>query len=131
MDFIIKKTKEKFEKAMDDDLDINKALAVVFNFVREINRRIDLQKLDRTGAKQVIDFMNDLDRALGILEHIQQATPEHLPSNIEEMIEKREKAREVKDWKTADLIRQKLDEMDILLEDTPEGVRWKRRLRPD
>jgi len=50
-----------------------------------------------------------------------------LPKEIEELIRKREEARKKRDWETADEIRKKLHEMGIILEDTPEGVRWRRK----
>jgi cysteinyl-tRNA synthetase len=121
---LIQKTEEEFEEAMDDDLDINTALASLFNFVREVNRLIDQNKLSREEARKVRELMLNFDKVLGIIG--EEEKEEELPKEIMELIQKREEARKRKDWKTADEIREKLRQMGIILEDTPEGVRWRR-----
>jgi cysteinyl-tRNA synthetase len=121
---IMKQTKKDFEAALDDDLNITRALAVLFDFVREVNRMIDQGKVSREEAKIVRDLMMGFDRVLAI---IGEAKKELLPKEIEELIQKREAARRAKDWKTADEIRKQLYEMGIILEDTAIGVRWRRK----
>ena len=59
-------TRSGFEEALDDDLNIAPALAVLFDFVREINRRIDARALSTADAGIVTSFLHDLDRVLGI-----------------------------------------------------------------
>lgn len=123
---IVERARREFEDAMDDDLDISKALATVFNLVKEVNTLIDTTKLGRKGAEKVRDLMVDFDKVLGILRDFWKRKKEKLSKEVEELIRKREAARVAKDWKTADAIRNNLREMGILLEDTPEGVRWKK-----
>lgn len=123
---LVEKARKNFEDAMDDDLNINKALATVFNFVKEVNILIDQKRLNRAGAKQVKGLMMDFDKVLGILSDFWKRKEEKLPKEVEELIRKREKARKAKDWETADAIRDKLQRMGIILEDTPEGVKWKK-----
>ena len=120
---LIQKVKREFEEAMDDDLDINTALASLFNFVREVNRLIDQNKLSKEEAEKVRKLMLNFDKVLGV---IGEEEKEELPKEIMELIQKREEARKRKDWKTADEIREKLRQMGIILEDTPEGVKWRR-----
>ena len=121
---LMQKVKREFEAAMDDDLDINAALAALFNFVREVNRLIDQNRLSREEAEKVRELMMNFDKVLGVIGEEEEV--EELPEEIMELIRKREEARKRKDWKIADEIREKLREMGIVLEDTPEGVKWRR-----
>ncbi|RLI22303.1 cysteine--tRNA ligase, partial [Candidatus Bathyarchaeota archaeon] len=121
---LMQKVKKEFEDAMDDDLDINTALAALFNFVREVNRLIDQNKLSKEEAEKVRELMLNFDKVLGIIGKEEEA--EELPDEIMKLIKKREEARKRKDWKTADEIREKLRKMGIILEDTPEGVKWRK-----
>jgi len=121
---LLKATKEDFEAAMDDDLNITEALATLFDFVRDVNRMIDQGKVSRSEAEAVRDLLMRFDSVLAV---IGEAKKELLPKEIEELIQKREQARKVKDWKTADEIRQKLFDMGIILEDTAAGVKWRRK----
>lgn len=123
---LTEKARKNFEDAMDDDLDISKALATMFNLVKEVNILIDQRKLDRAGAKQARDLMMDFDIVLGVLGDFWKRREKKLPKEVEELIRKREEARKTKDWKTADTIRGKLRKMGITLEDTPEGIKWKK-----
>ena len=65
----------------------------------------------------------DFDQVLGVIPKLKEET---LSKEAEELIKKREEARKTKDWKTADAARQQLKAMGIILEDTAQGVRWKR-----
>lgn len=126
---IVDETRKDFEEALDDDLDINGALAAVFNLVRKANILVDQGKLGRSGAKQMKSLMLDFDQVLGVLGEVGEEKEEKLPENVRSLIQTREEAREAKDWKTADAIRERLRKMGLTLEDTPEGVKWKRRRR--
>jgi cysteinyl-tRNA synthetase len=118
IDKLIKDVKEKFEKEMDDDLNISNSLALIFDFMREINKL----ELGESDAKRVYDVMMGFDRVLGVLEQKE----EELSEELKAMIEKREKARKNRDYEEADRIRDELKRRGIVLEDTKEGVRWKR-----
>jgi cysteinyl-tRNA synthetase len=118
-----KNTKKEFEKAMDDDIDIRHALAAIFSLVRETNRAIEKNEASQKNLEEVHELMLDFDSVLGILNH----KKEELPAELKELIEKREKARASKDFKTADSIRRKLFEKGIVLEDVDDGARWKWR----
>jgi cysteinyl-tRNA synthetase len=123
---LIAKTRKAFEDAMDDDLDVSKTLATMFNLVKDVNTLIDEKKLDKSGAEQVKDLMMDFDKVLGVLGDFWKRKEEKLSEEVEELIRKREEARKAKDWKTADAIRTRLQSVGIILEDTPEGVKWKK-----
>ena len=118
----IESRKAEFITAMDDDLNTADALAAIFGLVRDINTAIaEGAKKDTLNA-----FAAAFDELTGVLGLVYNRKTEALDSEIEELIEKRTAARKAKDFKTADQIRDKLKEMGIILEDTPQGVKWTR-----
>ena len=78
------------------------------------------------GKKALEAFAEVFDELTGVLGLVYNRKTETLDSEIEELINKRTEARKNKDFKTADEIRDKLKEMGIILEDTPQGVKWTR-----
>jgi cysteinyl-tRNA synthetase len=117
------KTQRDFEEAMDDDLNINNALATLFDFVREVNRLMDENMLSKEEAEEAYSLMMKFDEVLGIIGEVKKE--EQLPKEAEELIQRREEARKAKDWKTADNIREQLKAMGVIIEDTPQGVKWR------
>ena len=118
----IQKTKKLFEEAMDDDLNISIALSHIFEFVKEINTLVMENKIGKNDAKKIINLMRGFDKVLGILEEKE----DKLSSELKKLIDEREKARKEKNFAKADMIRNQLKENGVILEDTKEGVRWKR-----
>ena len=118
----IEERKNEFITAMEDDLNTADALAAIFVLVRDINTTI------ANGAKKdtLLACADMFDQLTGVLGLVYNRNTEALDSEIEELIEKRTAARKAKDFKTADEIRDKLKEMGIILEDTPQGVKWTR-----
>lgn len=114
--------KQEFIDAMEDDLNTADALAAVFMLVRDINTAISAG----AGKKALEAFAEAFDELTGVLGLVYNRRTETLDSEIEALIEKRTEARKNKDFKTADEIRDKLKEMGIILEDTPQGVKWTR-----
>jgi len=120
---LISDVNKRFEEAMDDDLNISVALAALFDFVRGVNKLLDDNMLSKEEAKEVYKLMMKFDKVLGVIGEIKRE--EKLPEEAEELILKREEARKAKDWETADKIRRQLRSMGIIIEDTPQGVKWK------
>ncbi len=118
----VEERKNEFITAMEDDLNTADAIAAIFMLVRDINTAI------ANGAgKATLEACADMfDQLTGVLGLVYNRKTEDLDSEIEELIEKRTAARKAKDFKTADEIRDKLKEMGIILEDTPQGVKWTR-----
>ena len=119
--FIEERTNE-FITAMEDDLNTADALAAIFMLVRDINTAI----ADGAGKAALEAFADTFDQLTGVLGLVYNRKTEALDSDIEALIEQRTAARKAKDFKTADEIRDKLKEMGIILEDTPQGVKWSR-----
>lgn len=121
---LLDKAREGFAAEMDDDLNSPRALAVFFDAVREINRRLDAGRLTAEDGTQVKEWMLDLDRVLGLnladLSRERTLTPEEAA-----LVDERNAARAAKDWPRADVARDQLKSKGIVLEDTPSGVRVK------
>jgi cysteinyl-tRNA synthetase len=120
---IIQKVKTCFGEAMDDDLNVSIAIATLFDFVRDVNNLLDANALSKTDAQEIQKLIADFDRVLAVIPKPKEET---LTAQAQELIKKREEARKAKDWKAADLYRQQLKTMGIVIEDTAQGVRWKR-----
>lgn len=118
----IEKRKQEFIAAMDDDLNTADALAAIFMLVRDINTLI-AEGAGKTALEACADMFDQLTGVLGL---VYNRKTEALDSDIEALIEQRTASRKAKDFKTADEIRDKLKAMGIVLEDTPQGVKWTR-----
>ena len=113
---------DKFDEAMDDDCNTADAIAAVFELVRAINSNIN-DNSSIALVKSAKESLKSLSDVLGI---ITETKEEFLDSDIEALIAERQAARKAKNFARADQIRAELLEMGIILEDTREGVKWKR-----
>ena len=112
----------QFEKAMDDDFNTADAITAIFDFVKFLNTNTD-----ENSSKAYLTGLHDsLWRLADVLGLILDREEENLDDEIEELIQERQDARKNKDFAKADEIRDKLLAMGIVLEDTREGVKWKR-----
>jgi cysteinyl-tRNA synthetase len=93
----------------------------VFEFVREANIAMDSHRAGAAGAGAVLDLLAEVDGYLDIL-----SAEEDIEQAVERLIGEREKARAARDFQRADAIREKLREDGIVLEDSRDGVRWRR-----
>ena len=114
--------KENFEKAMEDDFNTADAIAAIFDFVKFINTNTD-----GNSSKEYLEKLHDrLATLADVLGIIVDRDEEMLDEEIEALIEERQTARKNRDFARADQIREELLAKGIVLEDTREGVKWRR-----
>lgn len=130
-DELIKASKEarrEFEQAMDDDFNSAQAYAALFELAKEINTYLTKDKRQPYSLTEAYTTLNELAGILGFdLEadtDDSRGEESKLGQVMELVMEIRRKARGEKDWATADLIRDRMKEIGIVIEDTPEGARW-------
>jgi cysteinyl-tRNA synthetase len=114
--------RERFIEAMDGDINTSAALAAVFDFVRSTYQRDSQTPISGGDARAALNFIQEVNGVFNIL----RPQPELLDEEITRQIEARQAARKRRDFAEADRIREWLLSKGIQLEDTREGVRWKR-----
>lgn len=123
--------KADFEKAMDDDFNSSLACAVLFNLAKVINTSLQNEAEATTGLTAARAVLQELGAVLGFdLEHSALATDndensQRLDEVMAILLQVRGRIRQKKDWELADLIRDSLKDAGIVIEDTPQGARWK------
>lgn len=118
----IEQLKQKFEEAMEDDFNTAAAISVIFEIVKLVNSNITVQ-----NSKELIEQAKNTIQQLCEILGIETAKKEELlEEEVEQLIEERQLARKEKNFVRADEIREELLQKGIILEDTREGVRWKR-----
>ncbi|KKQ51607.1 MAG: Cysteine-tRNA ligase [Parcubacteria group bacterium GW2011_GWD2_38_11] len=109
--------KEKFEAAMDDNLNTPLALAVTYELITEANKKIDEEKLSSTDAKNILTLWKKINSVFGLILSGQAEIPEE----IKKLVAEREAARNGKDFKKSDDLRKLIEEHGFILEDTKDG----------
>ena len=115
--------RKSFIDAMEDDLNTADALAAVFDLVRDINTLVIGKGASEELCSEAISVFDELTGILGLVYNRNSSS---LDSEIEKLIEQRTAARKAKNFAEADRIRDELKAQGIILEDTPQGVKWRR-----
>src|SRR3954469_3051220 len=118
---------ERFDAALDDDLNVSEALAALFDGVRDLNRRIDARSLSTGDARAALARLRSLDAVLGIL----APADEELDPTLAALLDERIAARAARDWAASDRLRDRLAAEGIAVEDTRDGQRWRRVVAGD
>jgi cysteinyl-tRNA synthetase len=113
-----------FEEGMDDDLNTSVALAVIHNLTRVVNTALARKKLQEENKQELLELLKGFDTVLNIFGDEQR---EMLDSEVQSLIDERQEARRRRDFARGDTIRDELASRGIILEDTKDGVRWKRK----
>jgi cysteinyl-tRNA synthetase len=118
-----------FEAGMDNDLNTSAALAAVFDLVRDINIAMDNGELGEEDKVATLKFLDSVDSVLGVLgRESGRNIPPELQARVDELIKQRHAARRDRNFARADQIRDELAALGVILEDTPQGTRWKLKL---
>ncbi|MEM2849121.1 MAG: cysteine--tRNA ligase [Candidatus Bathyarchaeia archaeon] len=126
---ITEKAKIEFEEFMDDDLDTPGALAVLFNYVRAVNSLMSTTStLNKEAKEEVLEFLNTVKGVFGIFEAYELSPSKALVGSlIQLLVEVREIFRREKRYDISDMIRNRLRELDVELEDVSGETKWKIR----
>ena len=117
----LNKYKEKYIEKMDDDFNTADAITAIFDLIKDTNTNITIDS-SKELAQKALELIRELGAPLGMF---QKSTKGNLAEEIEALIAKRQQARKDRNFALADKIRDELKDRGIILEDTPQGVRWK------
>ncbi len=109
---------------MDDDLNTADGIAAIFELVRDVNTKVLVDGTSKETIQYAADLFAELTGVLGLLYERPAAGEESLEEEVERLIAERTEARKNRDFATADKIRDDLKARGIILEDTPQGVKW-------
>ncbi|MGL4991670.1 MAG: cysteine--tRNA ligase [Sarcina sp.] len=116
------KYRQKYIQKMDDDFNTADAITAIFDLVKDVNTNMSNEN-SKELAQKVLELIKELGAPLGIL---QNSTKINLDKEIDELVQERQQARKDRNFARADEIRDELKVRGIVLEDTPQGVRWKK-----
>jgi cysteinyl-tRNA synthetase len=116
-----------FEEALDDDLNTAEALAAIFEYVRAMNTALDENRFREENRWEAARVLEIFDRIFDVLKPTEAPMAQISDAEVEQLIHKRSEAKRARDFSQADSIRAQLLEAGIIIEDTKDGVRWKRK----
>ena len=122
---LIEETRAAFVRAMDDDFNTRDAIEAMFAFARDTNRMMGAKELSKKGAEDAMALLKEFDTVLGILPEESEADSA-MDSVMDILIDIRAELRKRKAYDLADMIRDRLSEAGIALEDSSSGAKWKK-----
>ena len=139
----VKKFKNRFEEAMDDDFNTPRAIAELFSFIRIVNRYLKNKEISSKAAEKAYSTLLELGKILTLFQEKKEETEvkekieklakkygvktkDKIDEIIDEILKIRENARKNREWVKADAIRAELNEIGIEIEDTREGTKWRK-----
>lgn len=120
---LVSETRLRYKSALNNDLDTPNALAAVFEFISSANKLLDQHRLDETSLTAIREFLEkDFDSVFAILK---KESAEKLPSEAQALLDRRAEARNAKNWKESDSLRDQLASLGVIVQDTPQGQKWR------
>ena len=119
----IQKFKKEFEEAMEDDFNTPKAMAVIFELIRETNPLLDQNKIGKETIKEILEFLKSVDKIFGFIFKKEKIK---IPPKIQKLVEKREILRKEKKWEEADRVREEIKKLGYEIQDTAAGTKIKK-----
>ncbi|MGM8216208.1 cysteine--tRNA ligase [Bacillaceae bacterium W0354] len=120
----IEKHRQSFKEEMNDDFNTANAISVLFELAKDANLYIQNKQTSEGVINNFLELFDEITNVLGFSLKVDK---EILDEEVEALIEERVNARKERNFQRADEIRDQLDELGIILEDTPQGTRWKRK----
>ena len=127
MDLYITNARKEFISSLADDLNISEALACIYNLIRQINAIADKQELSSKNALAVMDFLQDMDKVLSLLNS--KSETDEISDEMQNLLDRRNQARDQQDWAKADELRNEIENRGFIIEDSPQGSRLKLKLK--
>lgn len=121
----LSKIADQFAAKMGDDFNTPDAITALFELVTEANLYMARTDANASGLQALLALMERFDNVLGLLPRA--GASDDLAEEVEALIAERTEARKTKNWARADEIRDRLNEMNVVVEDTPQGIRWRRK----
>lgn len=127
----IRELEEEFAAGLADDLNVSASLAALFNFVKAVNKAVEGEVLGEGDRERIEAALTSIDRVLGVIDPAPwKKTGDEAEGlsdeDVDRLIEERQAARKSRDFANADRIRDELQAAGIVIEDTAQGVRWRR-----
>ncbi|WP_454193605.1 cysteine--tRNA ligase [Paenibacillus sp. Marseille-Q7038] len=119
----IAEIRDQFHEKMQDDFNTPDAITAVFEWVNEANMLLQADVVNRAELEAMLALFDEMNAVLRVYTEEQ----DELHDDVEKLIQERAEARKAKDWARSDEIRDELADMGIVIEDTPQGVRWRRK----
>src|SRR2546422_1917842 len=124
---VLAKAREQFEAALDDDLNTSGALGAIFVFISEANVALEEGRLGEGNRTEVEEWFKVIDARLGIIPAMEHLVLDKVAEEIEMLVRQRNEARRNRNFALSDQIRQQLLDRGVVIEDTREGTRWRRK----
>jgi cysteinyl-tRNA synthetase len=124
----IVRAREQFEASLDDDLNTSAALAALFVLIGETNVALASGAVQEADRAEILKWLKEVDERLAIMPPMEEVVQNDKEvEEIEALVARRNEARRNRDFAMSDKIRQELVERGVLIEDTREGTRWRRK----
>jgi cysteinyl-tRNA synthetase len=125
---IAERATERFDAALDDDLNLPEGMGVFFTALRDANRLLDAGSVTEQGRQWLLAMVDHVDDVLGVLPLVERERERQggLAPDEQELLDRRAAARADREWARSDSLRDELERRGIAVEDTPQGQRWRR-----